>query len=511
MTTAVAYAAAPAAAAPCPPHIAASARPRAGGGQRVRVPLRIVVGAQYRDSALSVYIKVAALAMRTDGCTAKVSVIAEYLGLSKSEAERGLHDLQNPDGVDNLTEVLTTRRTLPGGRGQSAHRIVRTADEDEHFVWIPVRAADALSPRLLRLYALIAYAAVRNQPLAVGDLGAMLYHHSGKSAGECLGKRQAARLLQELEDTGWVTVHHREGLQARHAYEVHRHPLQAVQLEDVAPDIHDGSGPDDHDGSLTSREDHRTDRPVTKTRVGGGIRRRRPAGSKPAAPVDNSAGPTFRSAGHDEKRSNTSRPQTAETGGHLTRRSWAVLEPVRHLLPGISSWVLRRIDAEIGRQLAQGIGMERITARLTARYASTEPPRDPGRWILGAALVRRGCGLPACESGTLWHSGEPCQLCLDTTAGSQQPEPVTEEQPVRSASEPVAAAAVSVSWPIPAAVGEELPTLGREQLHELRAAVTPDLIRQAIAEHGQAHAIYLYGHALALPHLASADPGGTPA
>ncbi|MFD3654367.1 hypothetical protein [Streptomyces sp. NPDC058620] len=514
MTTAVAYAAAPAAAAPYPePHrAAAGARPRDSGGLRVRVPLRIVVGAQYRDSALSVYIKVAALAMRTEGCTAKVNVIAEYLGLSKSEVERGLRDLATPDEIHGLVEVLTTRRTLPGGRGQSAHRTVREAEPDEGYVWIPVRAADALPPRLLRLFALIAYAAVRNQPLAVGDLGAMLYHHTGQKAGEHLGERQAARLLDELDATGWITVHRREGLQGRHAYEAHRRPLHAVQPEDVAPDIHDGSGPDDHDGSLTSREDHRTDRPVTKTRVGGGIRRRRPAGSKSTTPVDNSAGPTSRPAGHDQKRSNTSGRQDLQAGGDLTRRTWAVLEPVRHLLPGISSrWVLRRIDAEIGRQLAQGTGMERITARLTARYASTEPPRDPGRWILGAALVRRGCGLPACESGTLWHSGEPCQVCLGTTTWAQQPEPVTEEQPVRPAPEPVAAAAVSVSWPIPAAVGEELPALGREQLQELRTAATHDLIRQAIAEHGQAHAIYLYGHALALPHLASVDPGGNPA
>lgn len=511
MTTALAYAAAPAAAAPCPqpPRAAAEARPRVGGGTRVRVPLRIVVGAQYRDSALSVYIKVAALAMRTDGCTAKVAVIAEYLGLSKSEAERGLRDLATPDDVDGLTEVLTTRRTLPGGRGQSAHRIVRTAAEDEHFVWIPVRAADALSPRLLRLYALVAYAAVRQQPLAVGDLGAMLYHHTGQKAGQHLGERQAARLIEELGDTGWITVHHREGLQGRHAYEAHRHPLQAVQLEDIAPDIHDGSGADDHDGSLTSREDLTIDRPVTKAR-GGGIRRRRPAGSKPARPVDNSAGPTFRGAGHGEKRSNKAGLQTAEAGGHLTRRAWQVLEPVHHLLPGLSAWVLRRIDAEIGRQLAHGTGMERLTARLTARYASTETPRDAGRWILGPGLVRRGCHQPSCESGQTWHTGQACRVCLEDQApaedpGAQQPSPVPELAPVRPA------VVVTVPWTPPAAEGPRRPDLTREQLALLRAAATPDTIRQAVAEHGRARALYLYGHALVLPHLAEIDPGGTPA
>lgn len=506
MTTAVAYAAAPAAAAPCPPpRAAAEARPRIGGGLRVRVPLRLVVGAQYRDSALSAYIKIAALAMRADGCTAKVSVIAEYLGLSKSEVERALKQLANPDDVDGLVEVPTTRRTLPGGRGQSAHRTVRQAAKDEHFVWIPVRAADALSPRLLRLYALIAYAAVRNQPLSVGDLGAMLYHHTGQKAGEHLGERQAARLLEELGATGWATVHRREGLQGRHAYEVHRHPLQAVQLEDIAPDIHDGSGLDDHDGSLTSREDPRTDRPVTRTGVGGGIRRRRPTGSKPARPVDNSTLATFRGAGHDEKRSNTGRPEIVEAGGHLTRRSWQVLEPVHHLLPGLSAWVLRRIDAEIGRQLAHGTGMERLTARLTARYASTETPRDPGRWILGPGLVRRGCHHPDCESGTLWHTGQPCQVCFEdqAPAEAQQPRPVPEPPPVRPVDVPM------VPWVPPAADSPECPDLTREQLQQLRAAATAMTVRQAIAQYGRAAAVRLYGHALVLPHLASSE--GNPA
>lgn len=465
------------------------------------MPLRVVVGAQYADPALSTYIKVAALDMRADGCTAKVAVIAQYLGLSKSVVERALRQLSNPDDIDGLTEVLTTRRTLPGGRGQSAHRTVRTADPDEGYIWIPVRAADTLSPRLLRLYALIAYAAIRNLPLSVGDLGGMLYHHTGKKAGEHLGERQAARLLDELATTGWITVHHREGLQGRHAYEAHRHPLHAVQAETVAPDIHDGSGPDDHDGSLTSREDHRTDRPETKTRVGGGIRRRRPTGSTPEP--------------HGEKRSNTNSGKTfAGPGSDLSPRTWEILEPVRHLLPGIRTYVLRRVDHEIARQLAQGVGAERLTARLTARYATTEPPRDPGRWLLGAALVRHGCGLNACESGVIWHTGQSCQVCLDnqlqtTAAGAQQEQVVHEQRPVRPEPAPVAP---SVRWVPAVAEDPGLPDLAPTERQELRAAATPDLVRQAVAEYGRAGATYLYGHALVLPHLAAIDdPGGTPA
>ncbi|MEU0761619.1 hypothetical protein ABZ351_18330 [Streptomyces microflavus] len=466
------------------------------------MPLRIVVGAQYRDAALSVYIKVAALAMRPEGCTAKVSVLAEYLGLSKSVAERGLKDLTHPDEADGLTEVVTTRRTLRGGRGQSAHRVVRTAAEDEHFVWVPVRAADALSPRLLRLYALIAYAEARNQPLAVGDLGDMLYHHTGKKAGQHLGARQAARLLDELAATGWITVHARQGLQGRHAYETHRHPLQPVQLESTAPDIHDGSGPDDQAGSLASREDPRTDRPVTRAGVGGGIRRRRPTGSR---------GP-----GHDEKRSNTNGPQIAQERGDLTRRAWQVLEPVRHELPAVRPFLLRRIDAEIGRQLAAGAGMERLTARLTARWASTEDPRrgDVGRWILGSGLVRRGCRLDGCESGTTWHTGERCHLCEDIAAANRDTA-AEEQRPVPPAPRPEPPAPVRppttwLPWPPPPPDPGPAPT--PDEREQLRQAATPAAVRQALAELGAAAAIDLYGRARVLPHLTTDQhDGGTPA
>ncbi|MGW1295124.1 hypothetical protein [Streptomyces sp. NPDC002533] len=502
MTAAVAYAAAPAAAVPCPetPRASTGARPRTGGGLRVRVPLRLVVGAQYRDAALSVYIKIAALAMRPEGCTAKVSVLAEYLGLSKSVVERGLKDLTTPDEVDGLTEVITTRRTLRGGRGQSAHRIVRTATPDEHFVWVPVRAADALTPRLLRLYALIAYAEARNVPLSVGDLGGMLYHHTGKKVGQHLGDRQAARLIEELGSTGWITVHARQGLQGRHAYETHRHPVHPVaQAPAAAPDIHDGSGADDHAGSLASREDQRTDRPVKRAGVGGSIRRRRDAGSS--------------ARGHGEKRSNNGGGTTYRGPGlQLSPRVWQVLEPVRPELPAISPYLLRRIGQEIGRQLSAGVGMERLTARLTARYSrltahtpATENARrgDVGRWILGAGLPRHGCRLDSCESGTTWSTGERCHLCANIAEGERLAA-VADEQPPAAAPrpEPPAPPRPPTTWlpmPPPPDPGPEPP--GPAEREQLRAAATPETVRQALAEHGAPAAIRLYGRALVLPHL----------
>ncbi|MGW1311816.1 hypothetical protein ACWD6O_25095 [Streptomyces californicus] len=503
MTAAVAYAAAPAAAVPCPetPRASTGARPRTGGGLRVRVPLRLVVGAQYRDAALSVYIKIAALAMRPEGCTAKVSVLAEYLGLSKSVVERGLKDLSHPDEVDGLVEVVTTRRTLRGGRGQSAHRVVRKATEAEHFVWVPVRAADALSPRLLRLYALIAYAEARTVPLAVGDLGGMLYHHTGTKAGQHLGDRQAARLIEELGSTGWITVHARQGLQGRHAYETHRHPIHpAAQAPAAAPVIHDGSGAVSAGGSLASREDQRTDRPVKRAGVGGSIRRRRDAGSS--------------ARGHSEKRSNSSGGGGTYHGPglQLSPRVWQVLEPVRPELPSISPYVLRRIGQEIGRQLSAGVGMERLTARLTARWASTEAPRrgDVGRWLLGAGLVRRGCRLDSCESGTTWSTGERCHLCANIAA-----EEARAQQPAAAAPppEPPAPSRPPTTWlpwpPPPPDPGPQLP--GADEREQLRAAATPEAVRQALAEHGAPTAIRLYGRALVLPHLTKHHDEGTTA
>ncbi|MYR38887.1 hypothetical protein GTX14_24845, partial [Streptomyces sp. SID4944] len=87
--------------------------------------------------------------------------------------------------------------------------------------------------------------------------------------------------------------------------------------------------------------------------------------------------------------------------------------------------MLRRIGQEIGRQLSAGVGTERLTARLTARYsrltaagpAAEHAHRgEVGRWILGAGLVRHGCRLPSCESGTTWSTGERCHLCTDIAA-----------------------------------------------------------------------------------------------
>lgn len=559
--SAVAHAAPVAATHPEPPSAAEGSRPRAGG-HTIKVPLRLVVGAQYPDAALSTYVKIAALALRPEGCTAKVKVIAEYLGMSKSSVERGLRPLIGPDLVDGITEIPTVRRTLPGGKGESAHRITRTLTAGELWVRIPIRAAEALSPRLLRLYALLAYATARRIPVTVTELGARLLHHTGKKAGKHLSERQVRRLVDELEATGWLTVHRREGEQGRHAYETHRHPLHTVpatittpvtaaagdeQLalwDTESPVIHDGSGPGDHDGSLATEEDLGTDR-RGETELGGGNRRRRGDRKWAATPVDGTVPVTFAS-GDRVLRTDTHTPNSSSVadrapytgpGLQLSPRVWRVLAPVRHELPALTPFVLRQIARAIGAQLNDGTDEDRLTDRLERRYATSTAIRDMGRWILGAALIRHGCGQAACETGVLWPTGADCELCAANRqtaiarAGREAELTASELRLAEQRTRRVARAGV-------AAGGQEQPGLttpAREQLlaqpgidpspvpaadvvpppsavpwparatDTQRATATPADIRTVIARHGPAAAVHVYGLRLAAPHLAAPD------
>ncbi|QJT01768.1 helix-turn-helix domain-containing protein [Streptomyces asoensis] len=509
--SAVALAASEAAPHPQPPRAAAVVRPR-DGGHSIRVPLRLVVGVQYSDAALAVYVKIAALALRPEGCTAKVSVLAEYLGMSKSAVERGLRQLAQPDPLEGLTEVPTTRRTLPGGRGQSAHRTVRPLADGELWVRVPVRAAEALTPRLLRVYALLAYATARRIPVTAAELGAMLHHHTGKQTGESLGERQARRLVDELAATGWLTLHRREGEQGRHAYETHRSPLHAVPAAEQAPAtpvIHDGSGAGDHDGSLASKEDLTTDRRL-KTQLGGGNRRRRGDRKWVAGPVDNSVSPTFGSGGlvlrtDDETLSSSpaaGRAAYTSPALQLSPRIWRVLEPVRHEVAALSPYVMRRIAREIGAQLdAYGGSEERLHDRLTRRYASSKAVRDFGRWMLGAALVRHGCGDPRCETGVMWDTGTDCETCaltrqVDQARAARDAELAESARLLEERRQQRLRQTAERDQEQQSA--HQLP---RKLTYREREQAPDDEIRAVMAVHGPVVALHLYGHLRTLPLL----------
>ncbi|MEW2636436.1 hypothetical protein AB0903_33570 [Streptomyces sp. NPDC048389] len=378
----------------------------AGGarrGQWVKYPLRVVTDAEaYAPGDTNFYGKVKALS-KGRRATASMEKMAGYLDWSKSTGERAGRRLGRPAPTDGVVELFTKRNTHKiTGTGQTAERWCRDLDKGEPFVWGPVLAADTLRGLLHRLYLGLRYATVikHHQP-TLAELAQLLRHHGGKRAGQPLAEASVSRLLDELEALGWITVDRRAGYRGRHAITVHDHPVHPVDEPEPTPDPGDGSGPDLGDGSLAYKEDQGLN-DLEKTRAGGSIRRRRDTGSRAVDTFGNPIAPP------------------PYTGPQLTLspRIWHVLEPVRHLLPGISPYLMRRIAREIGHQLDTYATPQRLRARLTARTASAmaDDIRDPGRWLLGAALPRWGCGLADCETGVLWTTGHHCHVCADIRA-----------------------------------------------------------------------------------------------
>lgn len=439
-------------------HAAASGLPERGRrGQRVCVPCRLVTDAAYHDRALSVYVKIAALSARREGCTAAVEVIAGYLGMPKSSVEKGIRQLINPWGAEQLVEVPTRRRTRRGGDGDTAARRVRPLAAGELYVWLPVAAAEVLRPRLLRLYAAITHATARRMPITYEALAGLLG----------VTPRRVGTLVGELETLGWLTVHRRAGERGRHLYEPHPHPLHSVprrvrsapagpqQLElplgdegpaKGTPELIGGSGHDHGGGSLAIEEDQeltdsenpptavatsrrRRQLPVARGHISGlAARTERSTLRTPTSPARTAAPPgpppgtpqhwQAPEAGHGRRYSG---PPLA-----LSPRVWRVLEPVHDLLPGIRPFLLRGAAREIGRQLGPATDphhVERIRRRIESRRARLDRgrPHDPGVWLLHAALPVWGCGLEHCEDGWLhrpWAPGAPieCAVCAEQAA-----------------------------------------------------------------------------------------------
>jgi hypothetical protein len=424
--------------------------------QRVRVPMRLVSSPHYQDVALSVYVKVKALGLRPEGCQAKSSTIASYLGLSVASVERGMTQLRRP-GPDGVVELCSERRTLPGGRGLSALRSVRPMTRTEAFVWLPVAAAEDLTPRQLRAYALIAYAQRRGIALTEAELAAGLRHHSGKKAGEPLSVTAASAVVDEVEAVRWVTVQRRAGARGRHRYIAHDIAPEArpdsgcsvpVGAAEAAVDngaqgavsspVGEGSGSPVGEGSLANEDSPRTDSPddaraLVSPAVG------EVTVVEGAEPVENPAGATARTeadgglalrAGGNSQPS-PSKPETEKrssrgvgparssyNGPQLTisPQIYAVLKPVHLLLERVTNdFVVRQIAREVGRQLREGTDAERLHHRLTVRFAKVmlAEIRDPGRWLLGVALPRWGCGYQDCEAGVLWSTGKDCEVCAE--------------------------------------------------------------------------------------------------
>ncbi|MGW3184411.1 hypothetical protein ACWDD9_34585 [Kitasatospora sp. NPDC001119] len=409
--------------------------------QRVKVPIRIVESPFYADAALSVYVKIKALAQRPEGCTAGARTLASYLGLSKSTVERGISQLRSsaPDGVIELPE--NTRRSMPGGWGTTCLRRVRPMTSSERFVWLPVAACEDLTSRQLRAYAAIAYAVALKIALTEAELAGYLRHHTGSRAGSPITTEAAGKVIDGLEATGWITVERRAGTQGRHLFtlatvEPEPRPGDPFDLfaTPASPVVGDGSGPRVDDGSLAYREDPMTDRPEDERPlvppaggeipVDASVPGRPAVRTEPVPPGEPVAArlPSPRLALRAGEHPDSDAPELT-----YSPRVHAALEPVRWLLPRANTFTQRLIGREAGRQLRAGTDDARLRARLTARLAATTPSdiRDVGRWLLGVALPRWGCPDPDCETGVLWSSGTACRTCreviTDRRAASRPP------------------------------------------------------------------------------------------
>ncbi|RPK55899.1 hypothetical protein [Streptomyces sp. ADI95-17] len=418
--------------------------------------MRLVSSPFYADVALSVYVKVKALGAREEGCQAKAATIASYLGLSKASVERGLTLLSRP-APDGVIELKSERRTLPGGMGTSAVRRTRSVKRTEAFVWLPVAVAEDLTPRQLRAFAVITFAQQMGIALTEGELAGYLLHHSGKKAGQPITAAAAGVVVDELEAARWTVVQRRAGAQGRHLFVAcDIGPIAGVELGAVAaavpkavqecpqepvdnavdlsesPLVGEGSGLVVGEGSLAYKESPRTDSPddagalfssaVGEVPVVEAVENPTDANARTGAPgglalrADEKSRPSL-SKPNDEKRSNAGGSvRSSYTGPRLSMspRIYAVLEPVHWLLARVNNpFMERKIAREVGRQLAAGMDAERLHHRLTARFAMvmSSEIRDPGRWLLGMALPRWGCGHLDCESGVRWSNGERCAVC----------------------------------------------------------------------------------------------------
>ncbi|MFF9458892.1 hypothetical protein [Streptomyces flaveolus] len=426
-----------------PPPAGDQARPHRR--QRVKVPLRLVANPHYADVAMTVYVKVTALASRPEGCTAATVTIAEYVGLSKSSVERGMTQLMCP-GPDGVVELSSTRRSLPGGNGTSAVRRTRPLSATERFVWIPVAASEDLTPRQLRAYGLIAYAQAQKIPLTESEIAGALHHHSGRRAGRPLTTAAAGKIVDELEATRWITVERRAGVRGRHHFVAHDIPAAARDAACGQPssaggvtsstsDPGEGSGPSADAGSLATMEEPRTDRPdderalfspaVGEVQVGEALEYR----SAQPPHSDGEGGLALRADDHQTPLTKPSgTPLTNATSAYggpgltISARVHAVLEPVHRLYRQTSVYMQRRIAREVGRQLRSGIDDARLRQRLQTRLCRTftDEIRDPGRWILGVGLPHWGCGIFDCEAGVLWSSGRQCSVCEEIVRDRRQ-------------------------------------------------------------------------------------------
>nr|MDT0516260.1 hypothetical protein [Streptomyces sp. DSM 41633] len=387
-------------------------------------------GEVYPDIAVTVFMKVAALADRPEACTAKVGTLAEYLALSPRSVHRGLAALTVDHSPGRPALIQTQRRTHRGGTGQSARRTVVPVERE--YVLVPLLAAETLTPRHLRLLALLIEAERRRYTPTLAEVAEHLRHASGQKAGEPLAEATVSTLLADLDTAGWITLDRRGGYQGRHAATVHRAPLHAVPAPDLrtsSPGNGGTSGGRSHGASLAYKEDRSStdvEQPTPDmdlSAVGAEAVEGAPAVENPEAVEGEGVG-ALRAEQQSSPSPTTKRTGYTGSGITLSPQMTFILEPMAHLLDGVGAYPVRLAVREVRRQLDLGTEPERLRARLTARLARldhqallADPKRVEGLLIgrkgTGGVWARWGCARSQCETGIDWETGDRCHECAE--------------------------------------------------------------------------------------------------
>ncbi|MFE2412303.1 hypothetical protein ACFXDE_28545 [Kitasatospora sp. NPDC059408] len=102
-----------------------------------------------------------------------------------------------------------------------------------------------------------------------------------------------------------------------------------------------------------------------------------------------------------------------------------VLRLVPDLVNRMNRWQQQEVARAVGQAIREvGGDVERVAQRLERRYVlERDKIRDPYAWLAAPGrnrgLVRRGCHLPTCESGTDVELGGECQTCAYHVEGAR--------------------------------------------------------------------------------------------
>lgn len=370
-----------------------------------------------------VFLEIADLCARPQGCTASAQYIADVLAASREAVQREItwleeHHFVFQGGYNSRT-------------GQVARK-VRALRASEAFVWLPTGAWVLVDGRPFAMLAAYTYCHAVNRPQTAAEITALAPRRDGRH----LHPKTVSRAAATLAAAGWLWAVHTPGKATTYT-PARKAPQQVIDTETerlsqvagvdnrITPPLDTGITPE---GSTSEGSTSVVD----------------VVSPPPAVEVMSPEGEITVTRAHERAREDEHQDHAADTDGRFALRADKapkipkpyngpalrvpeavadVFEPVRVLLTGekprVNVWGQRQAAREIIRQLGNGTHADQIRYRLRARLAGVMVDEiGNGRtgsgsangWLL-EALKPYGCANPMCEHGRLWPDLTACQTC----------------------------------------------------------------------------------------------------